>query len=50
MWERKFIETERGKFELFIKGNGEPMCVTHLSSYNLFKHFSKSLKYERSPC
>ncbi|MEH7886989.1 alpha/beta hydrolase [Bacillus sp. JJ1609] len=28
-WEQKIINTARGKFEIFIKGNGEPICVTH---------------------
>lgn len=28
-WERKIIETERGVFEVFCKGYGEPLCVTH---------------------
>ena len=32
MWEKLFIETKRGKFELFVAGSGEPLCVTHLYS------------------
>lgn len=28
-WERKLIHTTRGVFELFIKGQGAPLCVTH---------------------
>lgn len=32
MWVQQLIETTRGTFEIFIKGNGEPMCVTHLYS------------------
>lgn len=28
-WKREMIETSRGKFEVFIKGEGEPICVTH---------------------
>lgn len=32
MWKQQFIHTERGTFELFTKGNGEPLCVTHLYS------------------
>ncbi|MFD0770575.1 alpha/beta fold hydrolase [Bacillus sp. CGMCC 1.60114] len=32
MWKRQLIYTERGSFELFTKGNGEPLCVTHLYS------------------
>jgi proline iminopeptidase len=34
-WVNKIIETPRGKFEVFIKGEGNPICVTHLySSFN----------------
>ncbi len=32
MWEQKLIKTERGDFEIFEAGNGEPLCVTHLYS------------------
>ena len=32
MWKRNFIETERGTFEYFIAGQGEPLAVTHLYS------------------
>ncbi|QHE62456.1 alpha/beta fold hydrolase [Rossellomorea vietnamensis] len=28
-WERKLLHTERGVFEVFIKGDGNPLCVTH---------------------
>ncbi|MBN8211121.1 alpha/beta hydrolase [Bacillus sp. NTK071] len=28
-WERRILETSRGKFEVFVKGEGEPICVTH---------------------
>jgi proline iminopeptidase len=28
-WERRILETSRGKFEVFIKGTGVPLCVTH---------------------
>ncbi|MDU1847458.1 MAG: alpha/beta hydrolase [Niallia nealsonii] len=28
-WTRKLLHTSRGKFEIFIKGQGEPLCVTH---------------------
>lgn len=31
-WEKNFVNTPRGTFELFIKGKGEPICVTHLYS------------------
>ena len=35
MWTQQFIETTRGTFEIFVKGTGEPICVTHLySAYN----------------
>lgn len=32
MWIQRFIETARGTFELFTKGQGEPLCITHLYS------------------
>ncbi|WP_042478838.1 alpha/beta fold hydrolase [Bacillus ndiopicus] len=32
MWEKILIETTRGTFEVFKKGNGQPICVTHLYS------------------
>lgn len=32
MWKQRMIETERGSFELFEKGEGEPLAVTHLYS------------------
>jgi len=32
MWVQRFIETSRGIFEMFEKGRGEPLCVTHLYS------------------
>lgn len=31
-WERKIISTVRGTFEVFIKGAGQPVCVTHYYS------------------
>ena len=34
MWEQKLIETPRGTFEVFIKGNGTPLCITH--NYSTF--------------
>ncbi|MCI1592870.1 MULTISPECIES: alpha/beta fold hydrolase [Heyndrickxia] len=30
MWKRDIIETNRGKFEVFVSGSGNPLCVTHL--------------------
>ena len=27
MWEKYYIETDRGKFEYFQKGEGKPLCV-----------------------
>ena len=30
MWEQKFIKTERGIFEYFTAGKGEPLAITHL--------------------
>jgi proline iminopeptidase len=36
MWTQQFIKTKRGCFEFFMKGVGEPICVTHLySAFNL---------------
>ena len=32
MWQKKFVETERGTFEIFVSGSGDPLCVTHLYS------------------
>lgn len=32
MWEKMLIDTDRGTFELFGSGNGEPLCITHLYS------------------
>lgn len=29
MWKQQMIHTERGTFELFTKGSGEPLCITH---------------------
>ncbi|HFJ9440509.1 alpha/beta fold hydrolase [Bacillus thuringiensis] len=29
MRKQKMIHTKRGTFELFTKGNGEPLCITH---------------------
>lgn len=35
MWEQQLIKTDRGTFEVFVKGEGDPICVTHLySEYN----------------
>lgn len=28
-WERNLLKTSRGVFEVFVKGEGEPLCVTH---------------------
>ena len=32
MWKERMIETSRGSFEVFEKGEGEPLAVTHLYS------------------
>ncbi|WP_226604728.1 alpha/beta fold hydrolase [Bacillus cereus] len=29
MWKRQMIHTKRGTFELFTKGDGESLCITH---------------------
>ena len=28
-WVRDLLKTSRGVFEIFVKGEGEPLCVTH---------------------
>lgn len=28
-WKKELIETNRGRFEVFVKGEGEPVCITH---------------------
>jgi len=34
-WEQIMVGTERGTFEIFVKGEGDPVCVTHhYSEYN----------------
>ncbi|MCA0970209.1 alpha/beta hydrolase [Halobacillus litoralis] len=33
-WKRTTVETERGTFEVFVKGEGPPVAVTHL--YSIF--------------
>ncbi|MGM8214856.1 alpha/beta fold hydrolase [Bacillaceae bacterium W0354] len=32
MWQQRLIETKRGTFEVFVNGDGDPLCVTHLYS------------------
>ncbi|KPV38948.1 alpha/beta fold hydrolase [Alicyclobacillus ferrooxydans] len=32
MWERVFVPTDRGTFEVFVRGAGKPLAVTHLYS------------------
>ncbi len=32
MWKKELIHTKRGTFEYFVKGKGEPICITHLYS------------------
>ena len=34
MWKQHFIETERGTFEYYTAGEGEPLAITH--SYMAF--------------
>ncbi|MGW6191670.1 alpha/beta fold hydrolase [Bacillus cereus] len=29
MWKQQIVNTKRGTFEIFTKGNGEPLCITH---------------------
>jgi len=36
LWSRKIVRTSRGSFEVFVKGQGAPLCVTHnYSEFNL---------------
>ncbi|WP_411834635.1 hypothetical protein [Neobacillus niacini] len=30
-WNQMLVETSRGTFEVFTKGEGNPICVTHQS-------------------
>lgn len=32
MWKQEIIKTARGDFEIFCKGEGDPLCTTHLYS------------------
>lgn len=32
VWQTQMIDTARGTFEVFVKGEGAPLCVTHLYS------------------
>ncbi|WP_456273337.1 alpha/beta fold hydrolase [Bacillus sp. AK031] len=34
VWEKSLLQTARGTFEVFTKGEGEPLCVTH--HYSVF--------------
>ena len=34
-WKQRMIETQNGVFEVFVKGSGSPLCVTH--HYSAFK-------------
>lgn len=34
LWKREIIKTKRGNFEIFIAGQGNPICVTH--HYSVF--------------
>lgn len=35
-WDQQLIKTSRGTFEVFCKGEGTPLCVTHY--YSEFNH------------
>ncbi|MFD3449846.1 alpha/beta fold hydrolase [Microbacteriaceae bacterium 4G12] len=43
-WEKVMIQTSRGTFEVFVKGSGNPVCVTHhYSEFNeTGDHFAES--------
>ncbi|MBA2173733.1 alpha/beta hydrolase [Halobacillus locisalis] len=32
LWEQQIVNTERGSFEMFVRGEGPPLAVTHLYS------------------
>jgi proline iminopeptidase len=32
VWEQRLLHTARGVFEVFVAGQGEPLCVTHYYS------------------
>lgn len=32
MWQREMADTRRGKFEIFTRGEGSPLCITHFYS------------------
>lgn len=32
MWQQQMITTQRGQFEYFVKGEGEPLAITHFYS------------------
>lgn len=40
MWEKHVIETSRGQFELFKKGEGEPLvlpiCIVNLTKMEIY--------------
>lgn len=41
MWQQKLIRTTRGAFEVFEKGSGEPIAITHL--YSEFNQHGNSM-------
>ncbi|MEW4283101.1 hypothetical protein [Priestia koreensis] len=48
MWEKGEVHTERGTFEYFKKGEGMPLCVTHLySEYDERGHYLANLLSEQ---
>ncbi|TYR77033.1 alpha/beta fold hydrolase [Rossellomorea vietnamensis] len=32
MWKQQLLKTNRGLFEIFVRGKGKPVCITHLYS------------------
>jgi pimeloyl-ACP methyl ester carboxylesterase len=63
MWEKQLVNTNRGTFEIFSHGVGEPLCITHLYSefnelgyyfadefVNQFKVYLINLKEAGSSC
>ncbi|MCF6138598.1 alpha/beta fold hydrolase [Pseudalkalibacillus berkeleyi] len=47
-WKGKIVETNRGKFEIFIRGEGKPVCVAHhYSEFNeTGDHFANTFTHK----
>lgn len=46
-WSQQMVSTDRGNFEIFVSGAGDPICISHLyEEYNgkgdaFAEHFTK---------